>query len=161
MVRATAIAGSRSRQLQSPAAIAALLTVLCCGCTGTDRDTSGQPPAERSWLSYTRTGGIAGVRDEVQISGSGTTTVVRRGQPARRLDLPAERLDDLRRAVTSANLPRVQSTSTAVPAATGVRDSYSYDLSAGGATVRCTDGTVPAPLAPVLSQLDAIIVGAS
>lgn len=116
------------------------------GCTSTD--TSSPVVVE-----YHRTGGFAGFNDTVVVYENGTAEVSRHG------DLSEVALD-------ADDIQRIQSMTTSdaflslqdeyVPAQQGY-DLFSYEVKAGGKTVRAVDGAVPEALTGIIAEMDAII----
>lgn len=120
--------------------------VLSAGCTAAD--TSSPVVVE-----YHRTGGFAGFNDTVVVYENGTAEVSRHG------DLSTVTLD-------ADDLTRIQAMTASdvflslqdeyVPQQQGY-DLFSYEVTAGGKTVRAVDGAVPEVLAGIIAEMDGII----
>jgi hypothetical protein len=122
------------------------LLTFSAGCTSAD--TSSPVVVE-----YHRTGGFAGFNDTVVVYENGTAEVSRHGD----LSEVALGQDDLR---------KIQSMTTSdaflslqdeyLPPQQGY-DLFSYEVTAGGKTVRAVDGAVPDALTGIISEIDGII----
>ncbi|WP_298670007.1 protealysin inhibitor emfourin [uncultured Methanofollis sp.] len=133
-----------------------ILTLLLLGCIlalagaagCTSNDTSSPVVVE-----YHRTGGFAGFNDTVVVYENRTADVSRHGDLST-MTLDAADLTQIRAMVTSDSFQSLRD--EYLPLYQGY-DLFSYEVTAGGKTVRATDGAVPEALAGIISEMDAII----
>jgi hypothetical protein len=100
--------------------------------TTTDPTTSAQPLP----LTLSRTGGIAGVQDQVKIDPDGTATVTHRSGKPTTTRLSAPELAALRRLVTDPALARE---AKAADGAGTCADGFQYDLRTPALSMKTTD----------------------
>jgi hypothetical protein len=99
-------------------------------------------------VSYERTGGLAGVDDVVDVSGSGAVIVRHRDGDVHRTRLGVRRLRALRRAIRAAHFERPVRTHP-----TNCDDCFSYRLRHGGHTLSFSQLAAPARVDGVLRIL--------
>ena len=134
--------------------VALLAGLLTAGCGGSSSGpTDEDPPAAGDGaplVSLVRTGGIAGLRDEVQVSPSGQVTVTGDRSPTSTTATmaPAD-LARLRTALARSGFATLESDYLDRSAA----DAYQYAVTYQGRTVTADEGVVPEGLRPVIDQL--------
>jgi hypothetical protein len=135
------------------AVVAAAAALGACG--GSPAPSAGPgarvtPPAAAGWLTYTRTGGFAGVDDHVVVATDGAVAVSTKGRAEHRYRLTAAETTRLRRladAVDPAAHP------SAAPSGAGTADAFDVRLEIAGRSVAVPEGQVPADVAPLLAEL--------
>ena len=131
------------------AGIVGLVAVVAAGCGG------GEAAAEMSdELHYVRSGGFAGVHDELTIQPDGRGTLTVRGEDQEQFQLSDDELDDLQSALDAAGLEDAESDSTGEQPAP---DAFSYVITYGDKEVRTDDPSVPDDLKDLLVTLDGIV----
>jgi hypothetical protein len=134
------------------------------GCELADWDQMGlllAPTAinsSRQLVDYHRSGGIAGLEDRLTISPNGVGVHTPRSGVPRIFRVPPAALADLERALETADF---QSLDPAYLPSPPIADAFTYTITHLGATVVTSDGTVPAALAPVIAELNRLLVPAS
>jgi hypothetical protein len=104
-------------------------------------------------IEYQRTGGIAGCNDHLVVDAKGHARLTSRTSHFE-YDLKSDeiiRLSDTLRAANLASIPEDSVTKLLVP------DELSYRIIYASRTIRTSDTTMPAQLAPVISVLDEIV----
>jgi hypothetical protein len=133
------------------------------GCELADWDQMGPllaPTAINSstqLVDYHRSGGIAGFEDRLTVSRSGVGVHTPRSGVPRVFRVSPAALADLERALEAADFPSLDP--SYLPT-TPIADAFSYTITHLGATVVTSDGAVPAPLEPVIAQLNRLLVPA-
>ncbi len=125
------------------------------GTAGSGAASPGRTARQDAWLTFERTGGIAGMQDLVVVAPDGTVTVTTRSVQGRTSRLSAQELRQLRALVDAARLEAPPSAS----GTGGVNDAFSYRIGVDGREVEYTDGSIPRPVAPLLAALTALISG--
>lgn len=149
---------------------ALLVTLTACGASVTQDAGTGPtgpattpagsstpmtPRGQSGSLVLTRGGGVAGVRDRLEVRPDGTYTVTRKGQaPVTRRLSEGERTA-LLAALATADLPRLaQQPAASAPGSEVGR--FRYTISAEGATLSVSEATVPAQLRPLLQATEGL-----
>jgi heat shock protein HslJ len=104
-------------------------------------------------ITYSRTGGLAGVDDHLVLFANGSGTVTRTGI-SRPVRVPQPVMADLISHLTAADFP---SLNNRYPAPVEGADYFTYTLASGGMTVVTEDTGVPAVLVPIINILDDIV----
>jgi hypothetical protein len=131
-------------------AVVVVTLLAATGCGGGGNTTGGLSDE----LRYVRSGGLAGVHDQLMISPDGRASLVVRGHEKQDFRLSDEELDSLTAALDEANLDDLPSEATTAPAAP---DTFSYSVSYQGKRIRTADPSVPSDLKPLLSELNRIV----
>ncbi|MBN1194839.1 MAG: hypothetical protein JXA08_05775 [Methanomicrobiaceae archaeon] len=122
-----------------------LVPFIAAGCT-----SAGDSPV---LVEYQRTGGIAGFDDRVVVYENGTVAVTSLGDVSV-FTIQPESIARVRAAVESEAFLSLEPEYTpSVPGA----DRFTYEVTAGGKTVRAQDGAVPEALAKLVGELNEII----
>jgi hypothetical protein len=109
----------------------------------------------RQLVDYHRSGGIAGLDDRLTISRSGVGVHTPRSGVPRVFRISPATLADLQRALDAADF---QSLDPVYRPTTPIADAFTYTITHLGRTVVASDGAVPTPLAPVIDELDRLLV---
>ena len=131
------------------------------GCELADWDRLGlllAPTANnssRQLVDYHRSGGFAGLEDSLTVSRSGVGVHTSHGWARRVFRVSPAALADLERALEAADF---RSLDPSYLPTTPVADGFDYTITHLGATVVTADGAVPAPLEPVIAELDRHLV---
>jgi hypothetical protein len=133
------------------AALAALLAG--CGSDDTADDGEDDPVLTNGALvTYTRTGGVAGLDERLRINPDETATLSY-GEPVnteRKFELTGSQLDEIRSLLDQADFDSMP----ASPAPTGCADCFVYTVEYGGDTVTYDDATEPsASIAALVAAL--------
>ena len=145
-------------------AAATLLATAACGSETTAgraaSTASSSPPAAGRMteglaqpLLLTRTGGIGGAQDRLELRPDGTCTVTRKGQAPVTRQLGEGQLASIVQALRAADLPHL---ATASPTERR-SDQFTYVLQAEGTTFTTTETTAPDAVRPLLQQLGALL----
>ncbi|WP_163508333.1 protealysin inhibitor emfourin [Fodinicola acaciae] len=136
-------------------AIVALLAVTGCATptTGTPHDppATSAPGNELPALAFHRTGGIAGVQDDLRITAAGQLTA-----SSRQRDVRHDTLTAAERAELLAKLRNFSVTDRPPRPPYQIADGFTYDITVNGRKVRFEDGAVPKPAKELISVLSAI-----
>ena len=108
----------------------------------------------RLLVAYSRSGGIAGFDDRLDVSRAGVAVITRRGGPAVRVLLSPKELAELERVLEAADFPSLEP--EYLPT-WPVADGFAYAVTYRGRTVRAADDAVPSALVPVLAALDSVV----
>lgn len=134
----------------------AALLLAAAGC-GDEEPPAGDPAAAETLgaeVRYTRSGGIAGTHDVLVVRPDGTGELTDRRGQARPIEVPAEQMQDLARAVAAAELDEVPADSTGAQPAP---DAFVHTLEHAGRKIRTDDPNVPPPMKPLIGRLARII----
>lgn len=101
-------------------------------------------------------GGIAGVKDRVEVQPDGTYTVTTKGKEPRQGKLDERQLTTIAAIVQRANLPELAKQPPITPTVTQ-SDQFTYELSADGATVRANETTLPDAAKPLVAELSTLL----
>ncbi len=137
--------------MRSVVAAVALAVLTAAGCARGGQPPGAEPPADRPGpVTVQRTGGIAGVQDEVTVQPDGSWGRAGRG-PATRGRLPADRDATLTRMAAD---PALRAEAARTPTDSGCADAFAYKVSVGDVRVGWTDcGTTPPPVASGIARL--------
>ncbi len=132
--------------------------LLLAGCGGESDASSAprDPPGDGFRLRYERSGGFAGVQEDLRVAPDRRAIIVTReaGAPSTsRFRLSERAVDGLRAAFREAGWRRVESPGNYG----GCADCFLYRIAYQGRVVRFDDVTFPKPLRPVVRRLDAIV----
>jgi hypothetical protein len=129
--------------------IVGLVAVMVAGCGG------GEAATEMSdELHFVRSGGFAGVHDELTIQPNGDTALTVRGGDAAQFRLSDEEMDDLRNALDRVDLAGMDSDLTSEQPAP---DAFMYSITYGNKELRTDDPSVPDELKDLLGTLNGIV----
>jgi hypothetical protein len=137
--------------------IVAALALSVAGCGSDDGDdTTPQPPEGGGPLVvYTKTGGVAGVREHLEIAADGTATLaVGYQQPeVRRFELDAAELDRLRELLADADFPGVDP-----GPGIGCADCFQYEVTYAGTTTAFAEiAGIPDSVGRAVTELGEIV----
>ena len=130
-------------------AVALLLATACGGEAG-----GGGAGGLDGELRYTRSGGLAGVHEELVIQPDGRARLTVRGQDPEEFSLSEEELEGVASALEEAALDDIPADSTSDPAAP---DAFTYVIEYEGREVRTDDPSAPSELDSLLGELDRIV----
>lgn len=141
---------------QRPAAVLAAISILAAAPGCGDDDGVPSDGDEGPLISYTRSGGIAGVHEELMIKpdASGTATVEIAGDS--RQEAVQLKQDQLDRLVALLEATPIDSLPEPDPNS-GCADCFQHELRYGGETYLATDVTLPAEIRPLLAVLDDVL----
>jgi hypothetical protein len=105
------------------------------------------------WMSYHRSGGIAGFQDELTVYENGSAKISRRGE-IRDIWLSRTEIDALRDAGDEAGFPELSH--EYLPGGEG-RDLFFYEITREGKTVLTADTAVPEELMALIELLNGIV----
>jgi hypothetical protein len=135
-----------------------LVAVLLAGCS--DEGDASQPrPApsgDAFHLRYQRSGGFAGVQEDLRVAPERRATLLTRiaGEPkTTHFVLSAKAVEALRAGFRRAGWRQIESPGNQA----GCADCFLYQIAYQGRVVRFDSVTFPKPLAPVVRRLDAIV----
>lgn len=111
------------------------------------------PSTHEVLLRYQRTGGVAGINDQLIITADGNARITRMGQQSV-VALDADTMAAIHALFTETGF--MQQYPSVPPVVSGA-DRIEYLVMYRGHTVRVMDGAIPAGLDPVIAALDAII----
>ena len=136
--------------MRSVVAAVALVVLSAAGCAGGAEPPIGGPQVDRvAPVTVQRTGGIAGVKDEVTVQPDGSWGRTGTASPSRGR-LPADRNETLTRMAAD---PALQDEAARTPSDSGCADAFEYVLSVGAIRVTWTDcGTSPPPAASSIAR---------
>lgn len=128
---------------------------LLSGCGDDEAPDSPTPPTDGQLVSYSRSGGIAGVDQVLTIDADGTGTYeVGQPEPERRsIELSAAELEELRGLLEAAALDAVE------PEQTGCADCFVYTIDYAGTETTLDDVTLldaPGSVQEVIAHLDRV-----
>lgn len=134
------------------------------GPTATGSTTSATPTAGgrmtegiSQTLVLTRTGGIGGLKDRLELRPDGTYTVTSAGRPPVTRQLSEGQQAAIVNALQAADLPQLATQQSSTPSPTERRsDQLFYVLSAQGVTVTFSETTAPDSVRPLLEELGAL-----
>jgi len=131
--------------------IGATALLLAAGCGGGEESTTA--PGNGALVTYSKSGGIAGVDERLVIAADGSATVTSgRGGSQRSFALGTEELSELEAELEAADFAAVDDRPT------GCADCFHYEISYGGDTVGYDEVTQPPQsVAAVVSHLAALI----
>ena len=109
------------------------------------------------WMSYHRSGGIAGFQDELAVYENGSAKISRRGE-IRDIWLTSTEINALRDAGDEARFP--EHSDEYLPDGEG-RDLFFYEITREGKTVRTADMAVPEELLALIELLNGIVAQVS
>jgi len=150
----------RGAALRRLAAVS-LVALVLAGCAAKD-DASPAAPAGgsgstvpgRLLVDYKRSGGLAGRTDHLVINSDGGALLESRG-PRHDARLDAATMRKLVATLDRANLPRLRP--RYAPPVRG-NDLVTHVITYHGRTVTVTDTVIPAPLRPVLTELNQVVI---
>lgn len=139
---------------------AALAVVLVAGlgaCAGQgDDDAATTPDADATAVGdvvLVRTGGVAGVHDEVTVGADGAVTVTRRTGTARDVEVDAAALQGVREDAAAL----VAAAPTSAATGDGVADGYVYEVTVAGTSWTFVEGSVPTAARGLVDELESVI----
>jgi hypothetical protein len=137
-------------------AIALALALGVAGC-GSEADDPARdaPEGGGSLVVYTKTGGIAGVREHLEIGGEGAASLTVGYRPAevRRFELDAAQLGRLRDLLSAADFAGVDP-----GPGIGCADCFQYEIKYGGTTTAFAEiGAIPNSVGRVVTELGEIV----
>jgi hypothetical protein len=104
-------------------------------------------------VTYVRSGGVAGVLDELRVSGSGAATLrVAASSPRISFRLRPAEIERIRRDIDAANIGAIRPTR-----APACADCFHYRVAAGGDAVEADESRIPPALRPLLGELGRIV----
>jgi hypothetical protein len=115
---------------------------------GASANTGGSATAVDALVTFSRTGGLAGVNDTLVVRPDGSYTAQTR-QGSRSGKLSADELNALKAALASADLSKLPTANDNG----GVADGYTYTITYGGRQITAKDGSIPPALQPVIGAL--------
>jgi hypothetical protein len=127
-----------------------LVSALFVGACGSGESAVGL----NDELRYVRTGGLAGLHDELIVDPNGDARLTVRGHNAVDFSLDEQEIDSLASALDGADLAGLESDLAGERSAP---DAFRYVVNYQGAVVRTDDPSVPDDLKPVLAALDRIV----
>ena len=136
-----------------------LVALLLAGCSdsGDASSTKADPPSSDGFrLRYERSGGIAGVQDDLRVAAERRATLVTTTAGKRqtsRFTLSTRAIEALRKAFREAGWRQIHSPGTA----TGCADCFIYRIAYQGRVVNFDSVSFPEQLQPVVRRLDAIV----
>ena len=110
--------------------------------------------SSRQLVDYHRSGGIAGLEDRLTVSRGGVGVHTPRNGVPRVFRVSPAALADLERALEAADFRLLDP--SYLPT-TPIADAFTYTIAHLGVTVVTADGAVPAPLAPVVAELNRLL----
>ena len=136
-----------------------LILILGSGCTSPPPADGDNPPAPEILVEYQRTGGIAGFDDHLVVFENGQAIYTRRetpgSSPAGIFYLSDKEMAELQRVLEEADFPGL---APGYPAPVPGADYFTYSITYKGKTVTTETTGVPPALAPVIGQLDYLLV---
>lgn len=136
---------------------ASLLLLSACAPVGqpTSPPTAQPSPQTTSafLIEYNRSGGIAGLIDNLKIDTQGHGTLARRAGKFE-FDLTADELVRLQTAFRDADFAAIPEDSQRKPP---VPDEFSYTVAYQGRTVKTSDTAMPEKLRPVIATLNSLV----
>ncbi len=115
--------------------------------------SSGGAPRPAPLVSYVRSGGLAGVFDELRVSGSGAATLrVAPSSPPISFRLRPAEVERLQRDLDAADIGSIPSRR-----APACADCFHYRIAASGDAVEADESRVPRALRPLLAELGQIV----
>ncbi|NTU99890.1 MAG: META domain-containing protein, partial [Methanoregulaceae archaeon] len=115
--------------------------------------TAGLTGEPAPLITYSRTGGIAGLDDRLILSPDGTATVTRKGA-TRQVKVPELTMRKLTAHLSAADFPSLKDS---YPATREGADFFTYTLTHDGKTVVTKDTGIPAILVPIINTLNEIV----
>jgi hypothetical protein len=134
------------------------------GCQVADWDQMGRLLAPKATspsaqlVDYHRSGGFAGFDDRLTVSRGGVGVHTPRSGVPRVFRVSPAALADLEGALDAADFPSLDP--SYLPT-TPIADAFTYTITHLGGTVVTSDGAVPTPLAPVIDELNRLLVPGS
>ena len=144
----------RRATLRAGVAGAVLGALLLAGCGGSEEPEPGEA-LERETITYSRTGGVAGVGEFLAIEPDGQARLqVGIVEPrSTTFEVPAATLDELYRGLEEAGIVELE----APEEESGCADCFTYEVGMGSEHVDGDDIDFPAELEPVLGELQEIV----
>jgi hypothetical protein len=144
------LTGFRPTGMRSLVAAVALVVLTTGGCARGGQPPSGGPQVDRIVpITVERTGGIAGVQDEVTVQPDGSWGRTGKASPSRGR-MPADRNDTLTRMAAD---PALQAEAARSSPESACADAFEYTVSVGAVRVAWTDcGATPPPVASRIAQ---------
>ena len=146
----------RARLREGIAGAALVGALLLAGCGGSEEPEPGEP-LERETITYSRTGGVAGVGEFLAIEPDGQARLqVGIVEPrSTTFEVPAATLDELYRGLEEAGIadwepPEEES---------GCADCFTYEVGVGSEHVDGDEIDFPAELEPMLAELQEMVAG--
>ena len=138
--------------------VSAVIALLFAGCSDSgDASTAQRDPSGDAFrLRYQRSGGFAGVQEDLRVGAGRRATLVTTtaGKPhTTRFRLSKKSVDALRAAFRKAGWPRIHSPGSSA----GCADCFIYRIAYRERVVRFDSVTFPKALQPVVRRLDAIV----
>jgi len=139
--------------------VVALVALVVAGCAAKDgakpTPAAGGPAVPgRALVDYKRSGGLTGRTDHLVVSGDGAAVLEGRGpRHDARLDAAT-----MRRLVATLDRAHLAKLHARYDAPARGNDLVTHAVTYQGRTVTVTDTVVPAPLRPVLSELNRIVI---
>ena len=138
----------------SPLALVALLLSLSLASCGDD-DSSQEPPGGKATITYSRSGGIAGTPQSIEIEPDGSARVESGFGATQRTEdfvVPAPDLDEIVEGIESAGMDALDQ-----GVELGCADCYLYDLGYGGETASADSVTITDAYAEATAPLQKLI----
>lgn len=117
------------------AALGALLFVLT-GCASGDPTTPSPSAEQKLTVTVARSGGIAGVRESINVDGTGEWIHTAGSDASKTGQLTADQVNQLQKLATDTRLPAEAAT---VAGPSKCADAFTYAVTAGAVTVRFVD----------------------
>jgi hypothetical protein len=143
------------KQLVLVIAAALALSVAGCGSDGGDDTTQAAPQGGGPLVVYTKTGGVAGVREHLEVAADGmaTLTVGYQGGQVRRFELDPAELDRLRGLLAAADFAGVDP-----GPGIGCADCFQYEITyAGTKTAFAEIAGIPDSVGQTVTELGDIV----
>lgn len=139
-----------TKTLATLLACAALAATACGDGSGGDAETGGGP------ISYSRTGGIAGVAAELTIDEDGAATLTTEGPKPRTetFRVPADQLDAITSGIEATGMAQLDA-----GISEGCADCFVYELEYGGQTATADSVTAPGEFAEATTPLERLLNG--
>ena len=139
-----------------------LPTVLLVACGSASREPAASSTSTssgpRALVIYSKSGGIAGIRERLSVDPSGRATLSQ-GLPANAktvtVKLPPAEVDGLRRARDDAGLASLPSGPSQ-----GCADCFLYEITYAGTVWKGDEATLPQAVRPAIQALDRVVAGA-
>jgi hypothetical protein len=140
-------------------AVVALVALALAGCAAKDGGkpspaAGGSTVPGRALVDYKRSGGLTGRTEHLMVSSDGAAVLEGRG-PRHDAHLDAATMRKLVATLDRTNLAKLHGRYNAP---TRGNDLVTHALTCQGRTVTVTDTVVPAPLRPVLTELNQIVI---
>lgn len=135
---------------------------LLAGCgssgeeTGASSTSTSIPDQGNVLVIYSKSGGIAGMDEQLTIERSGAATLTSRGAPSGRFQLTPAELSSLTDTLDAAPLD-----SKPTPTQTGCADCFEYSIAYGDTTLTADEVNLPGGIRPAIAALDSLITKAT